>query len=605
MRHSRKPKQPKSPCCPTYRCLPYKILPSPYFFIAVSFDHFLCLHAPKQFVSECSAQVAAANTPLSAASKSNPTMAPLYLKIFDPRAVRAAGSGPHAQAEAVTGTHLYAYLQDQELPAELVKSKESSCSSGGSKSTALDTASLTSSDRADYIKEIFQTAEQFAWNNEESMDLEAGAEQHEAFSKRSLLQELKAAKEIFMTAFFLIHETACAEISTPTPSAVPVPVPVPLGPCGAEATLGLGAGRVACMTGIQGTPLSHVSCADDSLVSDFSLTARHSTDRIEGQSRDMSNEEESHIVQLESAALTAAIITTAVAGAGAGGKSKVHTDLVLLCRTLSREISGEKVVYVARVNLTSNKPHSASPGSQIKCVQKVALYIAPSPACPAGVHRIIPKETEEDQTDGQDAMHDNAKWTSLEDDDSSADTEREKPAAIVCVGPAIEQGADGNGLYTCLLLISLKDLLFTPLSVRGDPSTISMQSPYLENRDALCVDFLLGLDSQVLGSSEGQVSFRERLLSLEIPEDKERIILESRASRGVVLVGVASGVGGAGSGGKVIVVDMELDEDDQEEAEEEESEEGDDEDDAEVTEEDHELDSGPHSGHDLDAMVIR
>ena len=549
--------------------------------------------------------MAAADTPLSAASKSNPTMAPLYLKIFDPRAVRAAGSGPHAQAEAVTGTHLYAYLQDQELPSELVKSKESSCSSGGSKSTALalDTASLTSSDRADYIKEIFQTAEKFAWNSEESMDLEAAAEQHEAFSKRSLLQELKAAKEIFMTAFFLIHETACAEISTPTPSAVPVPVPIGLcGTVAAKGTSTLGAGRVACMTGIQGTPLSHVSCADDSLVSDFSLTARHSTDRIKG--RDMSNEEESHSVQLESAALTAAIITTTGAGAGAGGKSIVHTDLVVLCRTLSREITEEKVVYVARVNLTSNKAHSTH-GSQINCVQKVALYIAPSPARPAGVHRIIPKETEEDQADGQDAMHDNAEWTSLEDDDSSADTEREKPAAIVCVGPAIEQGADGNSLNTCLLLISLKDLLFTPVSVRGDSSTTSMQSPYLENGDALSVDFLLGLDAQVLGSSEGQVSFRERLLSLEIPEDKERIILESRASRGVVLVGAASGVGGAGSGGKVIVVDMELDEDDEEEAEEEESEEGDDDDDAEVTEEDHEFDSGPKSGHDLDAMVIR
>jgi hypothetical protein len=534
-------------------------------------------------------------------------MAPLYLKIFDPRAVRAAGSGPHAQAEAVTGTHLYAYLQDQELPAELVKSKESSSSSGGSKSTALalDTASLTSSDRADYIKEIFQTAEQFAWNSEESMDLEAAAEQQEAFSKRSLLQELKAAKEIFMTAFFLIHETACAEISTPTPSAVSVPVQVPSGQCGAEATLGLGAGRVACMTGIQGTHQSHVTCADDSLVSDFSLTARHSTDRIEGQSRAMSNEEESHSVQLESAALTAAIITTTGAGAGARGKSTVHADLVVLCRTLSREITKEKVVHVARVNLTSNKAHSASPGSQIKCVQKVALYIAPSPACQAGVHRIIPKETEEDQADGQDAMHDNAEWTSLEDDDSSADIEREKTAAIVCVGPAIEQGTDSNGLNTCLLLISLKDLLFTPVSVRGDSSTTSIQSPYLENRDALSVDYLLGLDAQVLGSSEGQVSFRERLLSLEIPEDKERIILESRASRGVVLVGVASGVGGAGSGGKVIVVDMELDEDDEEEAEEEDCEEDDDEDDAEVTEEDHEFDSGPHGGHDLDAMVIR
>lgn len=35
-----------------------------------------------------------------------------YQKLFDPRCKRASSKGAAAQAEHVTGTHLYAYLQD-------------------------------------------------------------------------------------------------------------------------------------------------------------------------------------------------------------------------------------------------------------------------------------------------------------------------------------------------------------------------------------------------------------------------------------------------------------------------------------------------------------
>ncbi len=61
--------------------------------------------------------------------------------MFDPRRVRAGSKGASAQAEHVTGTHLYAYLQDgsARLPAELVHSRpgtaqfcEHMCSSGES-----------------------------------------------------------------------------------------------------------------------------------------------------------------------------------------------------------------------------------------------------------------------------------------------------------------------------------------------------------------------------------------------------------------------------------------------------------------------------------------
>ena len=543
-------------------------------------------------------------------------MAPMYLKIFDPRAVRAAGSGLNAQAEAVTGTHLYAYLQDQELPPELVKWKESSrrgssSSSGSSKSITLDTASLISSDRAHHIQEIFQTAESFARYNEEPVDLKASAEQHEAFSKRSLLQELKATKETFMMAFFLIHETVCAEISMPRISAsAPSILSVQRDCATIEATLTPGDGRISRMTAVQGTARSEVTCADDALVSDFSLSARQSIDCLEGHNRKTNKVEEHSTICLESAALTAAIITTPATDVN--GEVMVLTDLVVLCRSLSCETSEEKLVYVARVSLTQKEPSSTSAGSQIKCVQKVALYIAPSPVvCQAAVSRIIPKEREEEeeQTDSHDGMrdNDNAGWTSLEDDDNSEDQEKEKPAGIVCVGPAIEQGEDGNGLSACLMLISLKDLHFNALLALDIPSNTDPLSTNFWNADTLTVDVILGLDAQTLGTSEGEVSFRERLLSIDIPEEKGRMILESRASRGVVLVGVATGIGGAGSGGKVIVVDMELDEDDEAEEEEEESEDEEEEedDDAGVTGNDHNYGPESQRGYDINAMVTR
>lgn len=50
---------------------------------------------------------------------------PKYHKLLDPRRVRAELKGPVSlqQAEHITGTHLYAYLQDSFLSAELVKCK--------------------------------------------------------------------------------------------------------------------------------------------------------------------------------------------------------------------------------------------------------------------------------------------------------------------------------------------------------------------------------------------------------------------------------------------------------------------------------------------------
>jgi hypothetical protein len=50
------------------------------------------------------------------------THRPKYQALFDPRCQRAANTGAAAQAEHVTGTHLYAFLQDTALAAGAKKS---------------------------------------------------------------------------------------------------------------------------------------------------------------------------------------------------------------------------------------------------------------------------------------------------------------------------------------------------------------------------------------------------------------------------------------------------------------------------------------------------
>ncbi len=59
--------------------------------------------------------------------KWDPRLGAQYMNLFDPRKGRAAGTGKHAQAEHVTGTYLFALLQDSELPVELAINLQSRC----------------------------------------------------------------------------------------------------------------------------------------------------------------------------------------------------------------------------------------------------------------------------------------------------------------------------------------------------------------------------------------------------------------------------------------------------------------------------------------------
>jgi hypothetical protein len=66
-----------------------------------------------QFVKDCAADVAiSSGSAPPSAPRPDPALRALYHRILDPRRPRAPRLGPSAQAEHVTGTHLYAHLQD-------------------------------------------------------------------------------------------------------------------------------------------------------------------------------------------------------------------------------------------------------------------------------------------------------------------------------------------------------------------------------------------------------------------------------------------------------------------------------------------------------------
>jgi hypothetical protein len=80
------------------------------------------------FVKEqASLGAAESSTPPEGEAQSKPdlSLAPRYFRMLDPRLFRAPSQGPAAQAEHVTGSHLYAYLQEADLPPALAADRVS------------------------------------------------------------------------------------------------------------------------------------------------------------------------------------------------------------------------------------------------------------------------------------------------------------------------------------------------------------------------------------------------------------------------------------------------------------------------------------------------
>jgi hypothetical protein len=507
-----------------------------------------------QFIKECSSQTAGADASTPGTPKWNPTMTPNYLKVFDPRCVRAAGSGPNAQAEVVTGTHLYAYLHDQELPPALVLSKRSiGCDKGASHAEIV----YSSNDaRGDAIKEMFLTAELFSGYKHVT---DGYNKQYEDFSVRSLLQEIKAAKDVFMKAFYLTHDTISAEMTAATQASSGKLSQSQL-PQLTEKSLQSDLNCVTNVVGIVSSTSARVLSADDVLLTNFSLALRHSESNGNALGATLEGScESSDSVCLASAVLTAAVVSSI--GVPVKDGTETRLDLVVLCRSLSGTDCSGDVTYCARVSLTPAET-STSRAFRIGGVYKMKMYIGHPTMLqrPADTFLKSPEEGEE----GEDAF--NRLEDSCDDNSSIVDEGRDRTAAVVLLGPEIvRSGAEASPSTSlpsnsCLSRIDLKDLRFYSVTPRTTPGEVSSgftaRSSSSSSSQSLNVNALLDLRAQTIGTDDGQVPVRERLLSLDFQQDRSRIILEACAPRGVVLVGISSdGV----AGGKAIVVDMEVD----------------------------------------------
>eukprot|EP00596_Hydrurales_sp_CCMP1899_P007493 CAMPEP_0119053072 /NCGR_PEP_ID=MMETSP1177-20130426/74179_1 /TAXON_ID=2985 /ORGANISM="Ochromonas sp, Strain CCMP1899" /LENGTH=187 /DNA_ID=CAMNT_0007032891 /DNA_START=2967 /DNA_END=3530 /DNA_ORIENTATION=- len=161
-------------------------------------------------------------------------------------------------------------------------------------------------------------------------------------------------------------------------------------------------------------------------------------------------------------------------------------------------------------------------------------------------------------------------------------------AAVIGIGK-------GSNNSVCLFRIDFKDLKFvdiTNMMTTDVPDII----PEFDFDSRIRMEILHSLRSQRVGDNVGDCPIRQRLLQLKLPhrDDDEKVLLEASAARGVVLVGTTST--STGCDGKVIIVDMEIDDDDDDD-DDDNDEAGDDENDNEDNEDNDNDDNVDDSTH--------
>jgi hypothetical protein len=164
-----------------------------------------------QFIKECS--IVSNATDSQQTKKIELTLMSKCRKIFDPRHVRALDKGPQGQAEYVTGTHLYAYLQDAPLSEALVKARRDANGFGNFEKPPRQNVSA---DIQTLFKETDYYSEQALKSNNDDDDDENKRllydKSIEAFSKRSLIQQIKAVKDVIQECIPLSHNSISSRI---------------------------------------------------------------------------------------------------------------------------------------------------------------------------------------------------------------------------------------------------------------------------------------------------------------------------------------------------------------------------------------------------------
>ena len=351
---------------------------------------------PSQFVKDCAA-VPADGVDVATNGKGGAVAVALsgkkYQHLFDPRRPRAQAKGPQAHAEAVTGTHLYAYLQDQDLPADVT--------------AAAATATATSSvhgrnGTGAQIADLLRVGE-----------VGGGADADSKAARRSLLQQIKQAKEAFAEAFHVLHD----EVSG---SDVPVHAnDVRAAAIATAAAAGTSRGpRVAV-----NLPPGAFSCGDDSVVSRLVLRGSGGA----------------HVV------LGVALVSVV----------SVLGELYVVCVEGEGDSRGDHAarppLHAARVVLN---------GAIVASALRLRLCVAPPPP-PSPASAASPEGDGDDGDDGDDG----------EGDGGAAS----RVAAIMGIGEAPSPSSSGAGSPACVFRVDLGDLCFAPLQRQpGDDGAVDL-----------------------------------------------------------------------------------------------------------------------------------
>mmetsp|Transcript_14130 Transcript_14130/g.13659 ORF Transcript_14130/g.13659 Transcript_14130/m.13659 type:complete len:362 (+) Transcript_14130:2195-3280(+) len=346
-----------------------------------------------------------------------------------------------------------------------------------------------------------------------------------------------------------------------------------------------------------------IICADDTIANFFNINVVNPSVTNDGLHADrmMNNRSIEIINELENICINHAVISSLVINHNKDNSllynnSNNEKDLLVLCRSSddnNKNMSDPSRIYCAKVSLTSNNDCLSPLMIDKNGIEKICLYIAPT-------SKSSHTESSNEDDNGNDCI-DNDDMNRYNNDSMTEDSgdedeisdgndigDDDRIAAVIGIGK-------GSNNSVCLFRIDFKDLKFvdiTNMMTTDVPDII----PEFDFDSRIRMEILHSLRSQRVGDNVGDCPIRQRLLQLKLPhrDDDEKVLLEASAARGVVLVGTTST--STGCDGKVIIVDMEIDDDDDDD-DDDNDEAGDDENDNEDNEDNDNDDNVDDSTH--------
>ena len=506
-----------------------------------------------------------------------------YQQIFHPRAIRAALKGAHAQAEAATGTHLYAYLQDADIPEAVVD--RAGASPGCSRTTS-------ESSKAVELQRQLQNLTCPSANTKTTTTTSGFGSGFRRRSQGSLLQQIKTTKEVFNAAFRWTHDTISNQLKS-----IGVSSEDSLGASRGGLELQCGVENIAAPS-VDGMTLN-VTMLDECAARNISLrvfkgvsaTSAATATRVDTAAHEIRRRK----ITVNEAILSALVVCRDASTADllitchsltdnfcapptAENETSDHTCSTSHLQTNSQSKGHKhgdhtgrirKVHYAARVALTSQSEERSVLNSQLpRCIK---WYVAEVSETAIGDSLFGESDSNRDDDDIDVENRDDDE----DDDDDEGKDQKSRAVAIVGIGASkVNSSTDTeSGARSCLFRIDLETVVFSEICVEGGNvvkadeiiEQLPLQSLHASGGNADDDDD--DNDDQDEKRVGNHVSVRQRYIQLDSSEADSVVDLVACASRGLVLVSVTPRLGDVG--GKVVVVDLEADEEDDDDDEEE------------------------------------